>query len=73
MGLEKKKFFVELSKNCILENCPSALVPSCTAVHVRILVRARCSKRESKYAQHQKVGRYVLGDFSKVGRCNLPT
>ena len=26
MGLEKKKFFVELSKNCILGNCPSALV-----------------------------------------------
>ena len=64
MGLEKKKFFVELSKNSILENCPSVLV----AVQLLEYLCAHAVQNEkANMRSTKKLGDTCWEIFQKLG------
>ena len=71
MCLEKKKFFVELSKNCILGNCPSAQVLVVVAVQLLELLEYLCAhavqNEKANMRSTKKLGDTCWEIFQKLG------
>ena len=67
MGLEKKKFFVELSKNCILGNCPSALVAVQLLEYIEYLCAHAVQNEKANMRSTKKLGDTCWEIFQKLG------
>ena len=67
MGLEKKKFFVELSKNCILGNCPSALAVAVQLLESEYLCAHAVQNEKANMRSTKKLGDTCWEIFQMLG------